>query len=140
MGQAPLYIVRAPAPGMSQFQPQTIESRAREKKIIQIRDPNMNKDVTQEILKQKPVGSLANTGDGTPSVTPNLSGQSSNSSAPPLTSQQQAEANVRAQFAAQVAATLVKNSEEKPKKSEYTIQKSNGKQNICIQFKGKRTS
>ena len=124
MGQPPMYIVRAPAPTMSQFQPQTIEPRAREKKIIQIKDPNSNKDVTQEILKQKPAGSLASTGAGTPSVTPNLSGQSSNSSTPPLTSQQQAEANVRAQFAAQVAATLVKNSQEKPKKIENVIQKS----------------
>ena len=128
MGQPPLYIVRAPAPRMSQFQPQTIEPRAREKRIIQIKDPNSTKDVTQEILKQKPVGSLASTGAGTPNVTPNLSGQSSNSSTPPLTSQQQAEANVRAQFgaqgAAQVAGTLLKNSEEKPKKIENVIQKS----------------
>ena len=113
MGQAPLYIVRAPAPGMSQFQLQTIEPRAREKKIIQVKDPNSSKDVTQEILKQKPVGFSASTVAGTPSVTPNLSGQSSNSSTPPLTSQQQAEAKVRAQFAAQVAATSVKNPEKK---------------------------
>ena len=124
MGQPPVYIVRAPAPGMSQFQPQRMESRAREKKIIQIKDPNSNKDVTEEILKQKHAGSLASTAAGTPSVTPNLSGQSSNSSTPPLTSQQQAEANVQAQFAGQVAATL-KNSEEKPKKNELAVQKSN---------------
>ena len=110
---------------MPQYPQQTIEPRTREKKIIQIKDLNQsNKDVTQEILKQKPVGSLTSTVAGTPSVTPNLSGQSSNSSTPPLTSQQQAEANVRAQFAAQVAATL-KDSEEKPKKIENAIQKSN---------------
>ena len=124
MGQPPVYILRAPTPGMAQYPQQTIEPRAREKKIIQIKDPNSNKDVTQEILKQKPAGSSSSTVAGTPNVTPNLSGQSSNSSTPPLTSQQQAEANVRAQFAAQVAATL-KDSEEKPKKIENAVQKSN---------------
>ena len=124
MGQPPMYIIRAPTPGMSQYPQQTIEPRTREKKIIQIKDPNSNKDVTQEILKQKPTGSSASTAAGTPNLTPNPSGQSSNSSTPPLTSQQQAEANVRAQFAAQVAATL-KDSEEKPKKIENAIQKSN---------------
>ena len=125
MGQPPVYILRAPTPGMSQYPQQTIEPRTREKKIIQIKDPNQsNKDVTQEILKQKPAGSSSSTVAGTPNVTPNLSGQSSNSSTPPLTSQQQAEANVRAQFAAQVAATL-KDSEEKPKKIENAVQKSN---------------
>ncbi|KAK2557679.1 Eukaryotic translation initiation factor 4 gamma 1 [Acropora cervicornis] len=124
MGQPPVYILRAPTPGMSQYPQQTIEPRTREKKIIQIKDPNSNKDVTQEILKQKPAGSSSSTVPGTPNVTPNLSGQSSNSSTPPLTSQQQAEANVRAQFAAQVAATL-KDSEEKPKKIENALQKSN---------------
>ena len=124
MGQPPVYILRAPTPGMPQYPQQTIELRTREKKIIQIKDPTNNKDVTQEILKQKPAGSSSSTVAGTPNVTPNLSGQSSNSSTPPLTSQQQAEANVRAQFAAQVAATL-KDSEEKPKKIENAVQKSN---------------
>ena len=89
-------MVRAPAPGISQFQQQTIE----------------------------PCAHSAFTATGTPNVTLNLSRQSSNSSTPPLTSQQQAEANVRAQFAAQVAATL-KDSEEKPKKIENVGQKSN---------------
>ena len=135
MGQPPVYILRAPTAGMPQYPQQTIEPRTREKKIIQIKDLNQsNKDVTQEILKQKPVGSLTSTVAGTPNVTPNLSGQSSNSSTPPLTSQQQAEANVRAQFAAQVAATWEKNSERKLKRSEYTIQKSNAKQSRCIWF------
>ena len=117
----------APAPGISQFQQQTIiEPCAREKKSVQIKDQNSDKDVTQEILKQKPAGRSAFTAAGTPTVTPNLSGQSSNSSTPPLTSQQQAEADVRAGFAAQVAATL-KDSEEKPKKIiiENAVQKSN---------------
>ena len=121
----PVYIVRAPATplqGMQQFQPQ-FEPRPRERKIFQIKDPISNKDVTQEILKRQPASSLTSTAVGTPNNTPNLSGQSSSSGIPPLTSQQQAEANVRAQFAAQVAATLV-NSEDRPKKPEYTIQKS----------------
>ena len=134
MGQPPMYIIRAPTPGMSQYPQQMIEPRTREKKIIQIKDPNSNRDVAQEILKQKPAGSSASTAAGTPNVPPNLSRQSSYSSTPPLTSQQQAEANVRVQFAAQVAATLEKNSEGKPKTSEYTIQKSIAKKSRCIQF------
>ncbi|XP_044171026.1 eukaryotic translation initiation factor 4 gamma 3-like isoform X2 [Acropora millepora] len=117
MGQPPVYILRAPTPGMSQFQQQTIEPPTLEKKIIQIKDVNSNKDVAQEILKQEPAGSSRSTTAETPNVTPNLSGQSSNSSTPPLTSQQHAEANVQAQSASQVAATLMKNSEEKPKKN-----------------------
>ena len=123
---APVYIARAPANplrGMQQFQPQ-FEPRTRERKIIQIKDLNSNKDVTQEILKRQPASSLTSTAVGTPNNTPDLSGQSSSSSTPPLTSQQQAEANVRAQFAAQVAATLANNSEDRAKRQEYTIQKS----------------
>ena len=87
---------------------------------MQIKDPNSNKDVTQEILNRHPSGSLASSTGGTPNnTTPDISGQSSSSSTPPLTSQQQAEANVRAQ----VAATLRDTTEEKPRKPEYTIQK-----------------
>ena len=122
----PMYIVRAPPgpmTGMPQYQTQTFEPRTRERKIIQIKDPNSNKDVTQEILKRQPSGSLTGSTGGTPNnITPDISGQSSSSSTPPLTLQQQAEANVRAQFAAQVAATLA-NSEDKPKKPEVIIQK-----------------
>lgn len=122
----PMYIVRAPPgpmTGMPQYQTQTFEPRTRERKIIQIKDPNSNKDVTQEILNRQPSGSLTGSTGGTPNnITPDISGQSSSSSTPPLTLQQQAEANVRAQFAAQVAATLV-NSEDKPKKPEVIIQK-----------------
>ncbi|KAL9970594.1 hypothetical protein ACROYT_G022998 [Oculina patagonica] len=130
MGQPsqPVYIVRAPAApmtGMPQFQTQSFEPRARERKIIQIKDPNSNKDVTQEILNRQPSGSITSSTGGTPNnSTPDISGQSSSSSTPPLTSQQQAEANVRAQFAAQVAATLANDNDEKPKKPvEYIIQK-----------------
>ena len=131
MGQpsppGPLYIVRAPtAPmtSMQQYQPPAFEPRAREKKIIQIKDPNSNKDVTQEILNRQPSGSMTSSTGGTPNnTTPDISGQNSSSSTPPLTSQQQAEANVRAQFAAQVAATLASNTEEKAKKPEVIIQK-----------------
>ena len=133
MGQpspGPVYIVRAPAApmtGMPQFQTQNFEPRThtREKKIIQIKDPNSNKDVTQEILNRPSSGSVTGSTGGTPNnSTPDISGQSSSSSTPPLTSQQQAEANVRAQFAAQVAATLANDNEEKPKKPvEYIIQK-----------------
>ena len=109
--------------GMPQYQTQTFEPRTRERKIIQIKDPNSNKDVTQEILNRQPSGSLTGSTGGTPNnITPDISGQSSSSSTPPLTLQQQAEANVRAQFAAQVAALLGK-SEDKPKKPEVIIQK-----------------
>ena len=122
----PIYIVRAPPgpmTGKPQYQTQTFEPRARERKIIQIKDTNSNKDVTQEILNRQPSKSLrGGTGDTLNNTTPDISGHSSSSSTPPLTLQQQAEANVRAQFAAQVAATLA-NSEDKPKKPEVIIQK-----------------
>ena len=105
----PVHIVRAPtAPmtGMPQFPMQNFEPRALERKIVQIKDPNSNKDVTQEILNRQPSGSLTGSTTGTPNnSTPDISGQSSSSSTPPLTSQQQAETNVRAQFPAQVAST-----------------------------------
>ncbi|XP_068699861.1 uncharacterized protein [Montipora foliosa] len=122
----PVYVVRAPAnplQGMQQFQPQ-FEPRTRERKIIQIKDPNSNKDVVQEILKRQPASSSMSTALGTPNITLDFSGERSSSSTPLLTSQQQAEANVRAQFAAQIAATLANNSEDRPKKQEYTTQKS----------------
>ena len=122
----PMYIVRAPSgpmTGMPQYQAQTFEPRARERKIIQIKNPNSNKDVTQEILNRQPSGSLTGSTGGTPNNTaPDFSGQSSSSSSPPLILQQQAEANVRAQFAAQVAATLA-NSEDKPKKQKLLFRK-----------------
>ena len=79
----PMYIVRPPPGSMTgkpQYQTQTFEPRTRERKIIQIKDTNSNKDVTQ------------------------------------------AGANVRAQFAAQVAVSPGK-SEDKPKKAEVIIQK-----------------
>ena len=116
-----MYILRATPPPMNtlpQYSPsQNFEPRARERKIIQIKDPNSNKDVTQEILKRQPSGSVSgsvsgiasgSTG-GTPTNTPDISGQSSSSSTPPLTSQQQ---DVQAQFAAQVAATLTSDTDE----------------------------
>ena len=109
--------------GMPQYQTQTFEPRARERKIIQIKDPNSNKDMTQEILNRQCSGRLTGSNGGTPNnIIPDISGQSSSSSIPPLTLQLQAEANVRVQFAAQVAATLGK-SEDKPKKPEVIIQK-----------------
>ena len=109
--------------GMPQYQTQTFEPRTRERKIIQIKDPNSNKDMTQEILNRQPSGSLTGSTGGSPSnIIPDISGQSSSSCIPPLTLQQRAEANVRAQFAAQVAATLGK-LEDKPKKTEDIIQK-----------------
>ena len=70
----PMYIVRAP-PGpmtrMPHYQAQTFEPRARERKIIQIKNPNSNKDVTHEILNQQPSGSLTGSTCGTPN---NISG------------------------------------------------------------------
>ena len=110
-----MYILRATPPPMNKSQ--QYSPRARERKIIQIKDPNSNKDVTQEILKPQPSGSVSgsvsgiasgSTG-GTPTNTPDISGQSSSSSTPPLTSQQQ---DVQAQFAAQVAATLSSDTNE----------------------------
>ena len=122
----PMYIVRAPPgpmTGMPQYQAQTFEPRARERNIIQIKNPNSNKDVTQEILNRQPSGSLTGSTGGTPNNTaPDFSGQSSSSSSPPMILQQQAEANVRAQFEAQVAATLA-NSEDKPKKQKLLFRK-----------------
>ena len=116
-----MYILRATPPPMNtipQYSPsQNFEPRTRERKIIQIKDPNSNKDVTQEILKHQPSGSvsgsvsgiaLGSTG-GTPTNTPDISGQSSSSSTPPLPSQQQ---DVQAQFAVQVAATLTSDTDE----------------------------
>ena len=128
MGQpsSPVYIVRAPATpmtGMPHFQTQNFEPRTRENKIIQIKDPNSNKDVTREILNRQPSWSLSKNTSGSPgSASPDISGQSSRSSTPPLTHQQQAEATVRAQFEAQVASTLASDNEEKPvKPADYRI-------------------
>ena len=105
----PMYIGRVPPGHMPKYQTQISEPRVRGRKIIRVKDPNRNKDVTQEILNRQPSGSLTRSTGGTPNnVTPDISGQSSSSSTPPLTLQQQAEANVRAQFAAQVAATLAR--------------------------------
>ena len=112
-----MYILRATPPPMNTSQQyslsQNFEPRARERKIIQIKDPNSNKDVTQEILKRQPSGSVSGIASGstggTPTNTPDISGQSSSSSTPPLTSQQQ---DVQAQFAAQVAATLTSDTDE----------------------------
>ncbi len=95
----------SPMNGMAQFQTQSFEPRIREKNIIQIKDPNSNKDVIQEILNCQTSWSSRSCASGSPcSVSPEVSGQSSRSSTPPLTTQQKAEANVPARFAAQVAA------------------------------------
>ena len=130
MGQlsGPLYILRAPATPMNTipwYSPsQNFEPRARERKIIQIKDPNSNKDVTQEILNRQPSGSVSGSASGstggTPTNTPDISGQSSSSSTPPLTSQQQ---DMRAQFAAQVAATLSSDTDKNKKPGDIIIQK-----------------
>ena len=120
MGQpsGPLYILRAPATPMNtiqQYSPgQNFEPRARERKLIRMKDPDSNKDVTQEILNNRqPSGSVSGSASGstggTPTNTPDISGQSSSSSTPPLSSRQQ---DVRAQFAAQVAATLSRDTDE----------------------------
>ena len=81
----PVYGVRAPATPMTEMsQTQNFEPLARERKIIQIKDPE----------------------------------QSASSRTSPLSSQHQAEANLRAQFAAQVTATLAKDSESEDSMSE----------------------
>ena len=109
MGQpsSPVFIVKAPAApmtGMPHFQTHSFEPRTREKKIIQIKDPNSSKDVTQEILNRQPSWSFSSNTSGSPgSASPDISEQSGGSSTPPLTHQQQAEATVRAQFAEQVS-------------------------------------
>ncbi|PFX24037.1 Eukaryotic translation initiation factor 4 gamma 1 [Stylophora pistillata] len=125
--QGPMYILRAPAPisPMQQYNPnQNVESRTRQKKIIQIKDPNSNKDVTQEILNRHTSGTVSGSASGstggTSTNTPDLSGQSSSSNTPPLTSQQQ---DLRAQFAAQVAATLNSDTDKNKKPGDVIIQK-----------------
>lgn len=127
--QGPLKVFWAPAAPintMQQYSPNpNFEPRTpRERKLIVIKDPNSNKDVTQEVLSRQPSGSVsgsasASTG-GTPSNTPDLSGQSSSSNTPPLTSQQQ---DLRAQFAAQVAATLIHDTDKNRKPGDIIIQK-----------------
>ena len=114
-----MYIPRATPPPMNTSQQyslsQNFEPRARERKLIRIKDPDSNKDVTQEILKHQSSvsgsvsGIASGSTGGTPTNTPDKSGQSSSSSTPPLTSQQQ---DVQAQFAAQVAATLSSDTDE----------------------------
>ncbi len=87
----------SPIIGMAQFQTQSFEPRTREKKIIQIKDPNSNKDVTQKILNRQPSWSLTSTtGSSSSSAPPDISGQSSSPSTLPLSRQQDAEGNVRA--------------------------------------------
>ena len=132
MGQlsGPMYIIRAPAAPMNtlqQYSPsQNFEPRAWERKIIQIKDPNSNKDVTQEILNRQPSGNVSGSPSGstgsTPTNTPDVSGQSSRSSTPPLSSRQQ---DRRAQFAEQVAATL---SSHTDKNFELTLEGSLGEE------------
>ena len=114
----------------------SFKSRTQEKKIIQIKDPNSSKDVTREILNRQPSWSLSSNTSGSPgSASPNISGQSSRSSTPPLTHQQQAEANVRAQFAAQVASALSSANEEKPcKPVDYSILQKAPVSNYKLQF------
>ena len=104
----------APMTGMPQFQTQNFEPLERRRKIIQIKDANSNKDVTQEILNCQASWSLTGSTSGTSNnLSLDKSEQPAGSRTCPLSSQQQAEANVRAQFAAQVAATLAKDSERK---------------------------
>ena len=125
-----MYILRATPPPMNTSQQyslsQNFEPRARERKIIQIKDPNSNKDVTQEILKRQPSGSVSGSASGstggTPTNTPDVSGQSSRSSTPPLSSRQQ---DRQAQFAAQVAATLTNDTD---KNFELTLEGSVGEE------------
>ena len=112
-----MYILRATPPPMNTIQQYSLSQnfgpRARERKLIRIKDSDSNKDVTQEIFKHQPSGSVSGIASGstggTPTNTPDISGQSSSSSTPPLSSQQQ---DVRAQFAAQVAATLSRDTDE----------------------------
>lgn len=120
-----VYIVRAPAapmPGMPQFRTQNFGPRVREKKIIQIKDPNSNKDVTQEILNRPTAGTLTGSTSGTPNnSSPDILAQSGGSNTP-LTSQEQGEAIVRVPFAAHAAATLANDNDEKPRKTIEYIQ------------------
>ena len=109
---------------IQQYSPsQNFEARAW-KKMIKIKDPNSYKDVTQEILNRQPSGSVSGSASGstggTPTNTPDISGQSSSSNTPPPTSQQQ---DMRAQFAAQVAATLTSDTDKNKKPGDIIIQK-----------------
>ena len=54
-----------PMTGMPQFPTQNFEPHQRERKIIQIKDPNSNKDVTQEFLNHQPSGSVTGSTGGT---------------------------------------------------------------------------
>ncbi len=107
--------------GTPQYKIQSFDTR--EKNIIQIKDPNSNKDVTQEILNRQPSWSLTSTaGSSSSSTSPDISLQSSSSGTLPLTRQQDAEAYVRAQFAAQVASALANDNDEKPRRpTDYSI-------------------
>lgn len=125
----PVCIVRAPAAvtraSRPQLQSQSVKPCTREKKIIQIKDPNSNRDVTQEILNREPSGRLTDSTGGSPnSVTQGISGQSGSSSAPPFTAQQQgeAEAHGRVQFLTQGAALAVDNEEKSKKPVNYIFQ------------------
>ena len=125
MGQPSPAFVKAPAApmtGMPHFQTHSFEPRTREKKIIQIKDPNSSKDVTQEILNRQPSWSLTCNTSGSPgSASTDISEQSSRSSTPPLTRQQREETNVRA-WLAQFASALSSANEEKPGKPvDYSI-------------------
>ena len=127
MGQPspPVYIVRAPPtpmPGMPQYQAQTFEPRTREKKNIKIKAPNSNKDVTQEILNRHPSGNLTRSTGGTPNnTTPDISGQSSSSSTPPVASRS-VEQIFGSHYAEQLVAVLRATRKEKPRKPEDVIQ------------------
>ncbi len=76
---------------------QSFEPRTREKKLIQIEEPNSNKDVVQKILNRQPSWSFTSTScSSSSSAPPDISGQSSSSNTLPLSRQQDAEGNVRA--------------------------------------------
>ena len=112
--QQPFYIFKTPQTPVSlpQQQPPRPPEQKRERKIIQIRDPNQdNRDITQEILM-----SGAHSGSGTPNSTPDVSGRSSNSNTPPVNS----HIDAGAQFAAQVAATLANDKPSSNKSSPQT--------------------
>ena len=112
--QQQFVIMRAPAGPMPQQQfqqqarqPEQPKFQPRKKNIIQIKDPTDNRDITDEIMSssKQSSGSFSGSTSTTPSVTPEVSGQSSNASTPPMNPPQMPE-DVRAKFAAQVAATL----------------------------------
>ena len=114
MARPPFFIMQAGVPPAQQQIPQPqrpTEPSKPARKRIQIRDPDSKRDITEEILSsRKQSGSFSGSTGSTPRTTPEVSAQSSNANTPPI--QPTSSEDMRATFAAKVAATLEGNSAE----------------------------